>query len=326
MGIVHFLNVKDGDCSIIQHSSGRVSMIDICNGNPGKQYVKDSQDSIRNILESLQGNRNQKNHPVNPIDYLKSFGIKSIFRFILTHPDMDHMDGIKRLFSEFEVNCFWDTANNKKMSKGDFRSYDEKDWIYYQQIRKTAKNYYADSVNCYYNADNRNGEGDGDFLQILCPTQELIKDVNQHGDYNNCSYVILYNESNRKILFCGDGEEKEWNILLKKYPKTLKNIDVLIAPHHGRKSGGNDCYLDILNPKLTLFGNAKSEFLNYNDWYRRNLMYFTNNQGGTFILSHLNGKIEVYCTNVSFADQVTEYLGNFTYFDDTYGAWYLLTI
>ena len=27
----HFLNVKNGDCSIIEHGSGHVSVIDVCN-------------------------------------------------------------------------------------------------------------------------------------------------------------------------------------------------------------------------------------------------------------------------------------------------------
>ena len=326
MGVVHFLNVKDGDCSIIQHTSGRVSMIDICNGNVENQYVTDSRDPMRTILESLQGDMHQKNYPVNPINYLNSFDIKYIFRFILTHPDMDHMDGIKRLFSEFTVNCFWDTANNKKMSDGSFGGFSKEDWLFYQKIRKGALNYYAGSVNCYYNADNANRTGDGDFLQILCPTEALIKDVNEHGDYNNGSYVILYNEDGRKILFCGDAGEKEWNVLLRYYPNRLRNIDVLIAPHHGRKSGGNDDFLDILKPKLTLFGNAKSDFLNYSDWNSRKLLHFTNNQGGTFVLVHLNRKIEVYCTNQSFAEKVVNFFGWFTYYVKAYNAWYLITI
>ena len=31
---IHFLNVKQGDCSIIQHISDRVTMIDICKAVP----------------------------------------------------------------------------------------------------------------------------------------------------------------------------------------------------------------------------------------------------------------------------------------------------
>ena len=33
MPTVHVLNVSPGDCTVIQHGSGRVSMIDICDGN-----------------------------------------------------------------------------------------------------------------------------------------------------------------------------------------------------------------------------------------------------------------------------------------------------
>lgn len=33
MPSVHLLNVSPGDCTIIRHGSGRVSMIDMCDGN-----------------------------------------------------------------------------------------------------------------------------------------------------------------------------------------------------------------------------------------------------------------------------------------------------
>ena len=99
------------------------------------------------------------------------------------------MDGIKRLFSEFTVNCFWDTANNKKMSDGSFGGFSKEDWLFYQKIRKGALNYYAGSVNCYYNADNANRTGDGDFLQILCPTEALI---------SVCSTIHFFQKSTLK--------------------------------------------------------------------------------------------------------------------------------
>ena len=33
MARVHLMNVSPGDCTIIEHVSGRVTMIDICDGN-----------------------------------------------------------------------------------------------------------------------------------------------------------------------------------------------------------------------------------------------------------------------------------------------------
>lgn len=33
MSVVHFLNVLEGDCNIIQHDSGRISVIDVSNAD-----------------------------------------------------------------------------------------------------------------------------------------------------------------------------------------------------------------------------------------------------------------------------------------------------
>ena len=96
---IHFLNVKDGDCSVIQHYSGRVTVIDVCNAESIAVAKSDTSSRMsRQFTHAVRGNFGQKDHPVNPIEYLSQHKISGIFRFILTHPDMDHMDGIKALF------------------------------------------------------------------------------------------------------------------------------------------------------------------------------------------------------------------------------------
>ena len=123
----HFLNVKNGDCSIIEHSSGNVSVIDVCNA----EKVTETLIEKARVL----GNFQQNKHPVNPIEYLNKFEIDSVFRFILTHPDRDHMDGIKDFFEHFNPINFWDTDNNKELEFEQGSSYNEDDWNFYKQIR-----------------------------------------------------------------------------------------------------------------------------------------------------------------------------------------------
>ena len=320
MGVVHFLNVNEGDCTWIQHLSGHNTVIDVSNGNADVNL-----NQVFKIYE--QGNHRQKEHPVNPIEYLKDFDVSTIFRFILTHPDMDHMDGIENLFNKFEVVNFWDTNNNKQITeKSDWGRYKKEDWDFYQKIRKSDSepkvlHLLAGSHGQYYNEDE-NGESGADGLYILAPTSELIKEANDTEEYNKCSYVILYRVENKKIIFSGDSEEKTWDYIMENHEAEVRDIDVLIAPHHGRKTGGNKDYLDVLNPKLTLFGNAKSEYLDYGSWNRRGLDHITNNQGGCIILDANTSGIDVYVTYDVFAQKKnTE-----TRFNNRLKAWYIKTI
>lgn len=81
---------------------------------------------------------------------------------------MDHMDGIKDLFTEFDVLNFWDTNNNKSISSDDFNKYRKEDWDFYQRIRNSDS-----EPTVLYLTDNSKGEfyrcENGDGLFILAP-------------------------------------------------------------------------------------------------------------------------------------------------------------
>lgn len=322
MSVIHFLNVKKGDCTLINHDGGHNTMIDVCNAKP---CVANKKSEIK-FENEYYGNHNRKDYPVNPVEYLNSFGIKNIFRFILTHPDMDHMDGIRHIFEEFNVTNFWDVKHNKIMNMdSDWNGYDKEDWEYYQSLRdgrkkKTILNLYAGSRGEYYNRDDRNGNGDE--LYILSPTEELVSEANKRREYNDCSYVILYKAGNRKIIFAGDSGNKTWDFIIKNYEKEVKDVDLLIAPHHGRDTGGNDEYLDVLRPKLTLFGNAESEHLDYSSWNNRNLKKITNNEADCIIAEIINDEMNIYCTYGKFAKK---YNIN-TYRNEKLKAWFLMKL
>src|SRR6266576_6352600 len=98
MAIIHFLNVNQGDCSIIEHNSGRITVIDVCNASPTNFMAEAITKIAAMSQKGVLGNFNQKKYPVNPVSYVNNLGVTSIHRFILTHPDMDHMDGIETFF------------------------------------------------------------------------------------------------------------------------------------------------------------------------------------------------------------------------------------
>ena len=294
---IHYLNVLEGDCSIIEHASGHVTVIDVCNGNASEEV-----ESVvaKESFAKKAANYHMKEHPTDPIAYLEEIGVKDIFRMIVTHPDMDHMDGLERLFKTFTIENFWTTENDKcDPDKEKMGRYNFEDWQCYKTMRNSEKSPKA--------LEKRSSEvGDywtQDGITILTPTKELIEKANNSKKYNISSYSFLYTTScGRKILFGGDTEKDAWDYILVTFKKLVSNVDVLIAPHHGRESGGNDDYLDILKPKLTLFGNANSEHLDYKSWNDRKLLHITNNEAGNIRIEEDSGaKLWIYLENEKFA-------------------------
>lgn len=313
---VHFLNVNDGDCSIIQHTSGRNTVIDVSAAKKpaARAAVKMSMyESIANIREKsktagVSGNFNRSDYPDNPVEYMKESGITSVFRFISSHPDMDHLDGIKHFFEEFGPDNFWDTDNTKELDDFGQGLYDPDDWGFYASLRDGNPQanpkrlaLYAGARGPYYNQDEFGNSG-GDGLHILAPTPELVSAANEAEDWNDSSYVVLYcTAGGKRILFSGDSHDETWEYILANWRASVASVDVLIAPHHGRDSGRDYTFLDVVKPKLTLFGNAPSEHLAYDEWNSRNLMFITNNQAGTIILDVIGASLDVYVSHEPFA-------------------------
>ena len=310
---VHFLNVKDGDCNVIEHTSGHVTVIDVCNAAP-VDMVKDQQLKIRarQFRSSLSGDFGQKDFPVNPISYLKERSITSVFRFILSHPDMDHMDGIKAFFKAFSPLNFWDTDNceSKDFDEESDGRYSEDDWNFYVELRDGKPDtdpkrlaLYSDAKGQFYNV-GQDGSNGGDGLFVLAPTPELVSSSNECLDFNDCSYVLLYKTRGHRILFGGDSHDRTWQHILENHEADVKDIDLLIAPHHGRSSDRSYDFLEVVNPALTLFGNADSEHLAYNAFSSRNLPIITNNQAGCILIDAEVNPMRAYATNYAYAKKV----------------------
>ncbi|MBB1139035.1 MULTISPECIES: ComEC/Rec2 family competence protein [Myroides] len=311
MSRIHFLNVLEGDCNIIEHDSGRKTVIDVSNAyndydTEAEVAVKNSQ-RRKDMYERTQVPSNKKDYqqkktPDNPIHYLKKLNINQIFRFIVTHPDMDHLDGIEDLFNEFSIANIWDTDNKKEISdKAGSGGYNMDDWEFYKSIRDGIKKpatrltYFSGNSNLYYNED---------YIEILSPTPQILKQCNQKENWNDSSYVILYTPPKLgggkwKILFAGDSEDLTWEHIIENYSEKVANVDVLFAPHHGRDSGRNYNFLTVVNPKTTLFGNASSKHLAYNKY--NSGLKITNNQAGYVVLNITPESLEIYVKNFEFA-------------------------
>ncbi len=319
--------MREGDCSFIQHNSGRVTVIDVCNAERVSAVGQLALDSMAKSDRGVAGNFQQKKYPVNPIAYIAGRGVSSVFRYIQTHPDMDHMDGIEVFFSKFNPTNFWDTDNNKEMSSPwDSSRYREEDWVFYKTLRDTKPTtdprrlaLLAGATGQYYN-EGEEGIGRGDGLHILAPTQALVNEANESsGDYHAASYVLLYKTGENRIVFGGDSHDASWDHILKEHEDDVTDIDLLIAPHHGRKSGRSYKFLDTLRPTLTFFGNAAHQYLAYDAWNYRGLSKITNNQANCMVVDVTRSPMVLYVTHENFARRVNPE----THYNQTKRAWYV---
>lgn len=318
MGVFHFLNVLEGDCSIIQHPSENVTVVDVNNAAPTVSK------GLREAT-GIRGDFRQRESPVNPIEYLKDFDLSSVFRFILTHPDMDHMGGIKAFFEEFGPTNFWDTDNTEGKEFEEGSPFNELDWLFYKNLRDGEPETYPKRLSLlsgvkgqYYNVGEDGSEG-GDGLYVLAPTGDLVEEANEKGEFNDASYVILYRSEGGRILLCGDSHDRTWDHILEKYPEDVDEVDVLIAPHHGRKSDRSFKFLDIVKPKLTFFGNAPSEHLAYDAWRSRGLVIVTNNQAGCMVVDTDVSPMKFFVTHKNFAEKVNKN----TWWSERHKAYYV---
>lgn len=303
---VHLMNVSPGDCTIIEHLSGRVTMIDICDGNL-ETRVEQAREAIaaesRAVEKGVKGNFGMGKHPSNPVNYLTDHGIENVFRFILTHPDMDHMDGLAKLLEKKSVANFWDTGARRKMKLDSWGTqYSKEDWEAYERIiaeKQDGTRLLTKLAGARFPFANDGDSRDGLF--ILAPNKDLLCDPNEDDDINSASYIISYHNQAGKFIFPGDAHDDSWAYALSEHRSKLENCAFLLAPHHGRDSDRSYDFLDVLKPKLTYIGNAPSEHIDYTQWSRRDLPIVTSNQAGNVVLEIRKDAYDVYVENHTFA-------------------------
>jgi len=119
---IHFLNVGHGDCCIVEFiDESRTAVIDINRTSEmDEQSLTELAESFSISLDSLYGQSvtaalERAGYDIelqDPITYLNDMNKSSIFRFISTHPHMDHLSGLNTLNDSFLISNVWVIKNN----------------------------------------------------------------------------------------------------------------------------------------------------------------------------------------------------------------------
>lgn len=247
---IHFLNVGKGNCTILDFPSERLSMIDIDNSR-----VND-----KNIVLT------------DPIEYLlNNFKNRSLFRFVLTHPDMDHISGLDDLANKVSIANFWDTKHDKTFREDDWRDspYNQKDWKRYLVFRKSSENpkclelHRGETSECCWTQDG---------IKILSPSPYLVElsakaSEEDAGKYHHLSYVLMIEYAGVKVLFGGDASVEAWDDILEKFGMDSLKSNIFLAPHHGSKNNINKKTFEAIAPDHIIVSVAEGVDYDY-DYYK----------------------------------------------------------
>lgn len=283
----HFLNVDHGDCTIIRHPNdhrnngeGRISFVDI---NDFKHRKPDEEgELVAGLRQYLEYSLSASSKFIDPEEYARKYlddpieyfqdeyrGLrKNVWRFIPTHPDMDHLSGLKRLDDEIGFDVMWDTRHEKEQDLDNWNDrFDKADWLRYKQIREGNTGHSVihpteGSQADYYQQDN---------IKILHPTQSFVSDLNSQDNpnWNDISYVLKISHGNQAVLLPGDAEKDAWdNILDLHGPEELRDVTILKAAHHGVESGFHEEAVAAMDPDHIILSTGKKKSTDAHDDYR----------------------------------------------------------
>jgi len=227
---IHFLSVGHGDCTIVEFPSRRLMVADINRASHGPATTTGKfADPVAFLTENYKG--------------------REIFRYIQTHPDMDHMTGLADLVATVPIVNFWDIEHTKEILDDSWANspHDQRDWKAYRQIQRRDHG-------LLHELANATGQfWTDDKITVLGPTSEMLEVCERvHESWNNASYVLRLAHAGWNVMLPGDAEEPEWDSLLDMHGGPALKCDILKAAHHGRQSGFHEAAVAAMAPKLVI--------------------------------------------------------------------------
>lgn len=270
MSIIKSFSVGNGDMSYIDHNSDNFTIID-CNLTNDDDYIIEE---IKGLIEN-----------------------KGVNRFISTHPDEDHILGLKKLYENINIYNFYCVDNNA--TKDD----ESDDFKYYCTLRDNEKTFYVEK-SCkrkWMNiSDKDRGSAGINFLWPILDNEDFLDaldEANDGGSPNNISPIFKYSLQNgATVMWMGDIETDFLDKV--KDDIDFDKVNILFAPHHGRKSGKVPAdVLSKLDPDIVVIGEAPSGNLNYYSSYNT----ITQNSAGEITFECLENKVNIYVSKSNYS-------------------------
>ena len=191
---VHFIDVGQGNMSLIKTSEGEIFVFD-CN------ITEENENSVLNYIKRKIGS------------YTK------IDAFICSHRDADHIRGITKLHQKFPIRKIWDSGYpGTSINSSEYKKY--------MQLRREVGGIIKKK-------EKRRDFGQTRFRFLSGADDRLPKNPNAQGIVLKVEH-LNNSSSSGGVMLTGDSDAETWKRAIKKdYENADLKCDILVAGHHG---------------------------------------------------------------------------------------------
>jgi len=216
---IYFVDVGQGDCTVIYTPSGKNIIIDGGEGNTDKY------DYGEKVV----------------LPYLLDRKIRKIDYMIISHADSDHIGGCFAILENLKVEKIILGLQSKESDQ-------LKDLIKIAKEKKIE-------IKVVKSGDKLKIEKEV-YIDILWPIEgEMV----QENPLNNNSLVCKLIYKNFSMLFTGDIEKESEEKIVQFYKNTNKlNSNILKIAHHGSKTSSSPTFIEKVKPQIALIGVSKN--------------------------------------------------------------------
>lgn len=221
--VVHFINVGQGNMSLIQTTNGFTYVFD-CN------ITNDNEDNVLNYVAKQIG------------------WYAEIHAFICSHRDADHIRGLKKLHAYFPIQEIWDSGYPGTTTNST-------EYQQYMQLRRQIGSVVKKK-------QTRQDCGRTRFRYLSAQDPRLAKNANAQGIVLKIEHLSTNHVCESAVMLTGDSDAETWRYGIQQdYDDLDLSCDILVAGHHGSITFFDDpndekyyyvSHIKAMNPAMTV--------------------------------------------------------------------------
>ncbi|MBW2615052.1 MAG: DNA internalization-related competence protein ComEC/Rec2 [Deltaproteobacteria bacterium] len=224
---VTFLDVGQANAALVEFPGGQKMLID------GGGFPSDRFDVGKMVVAPFLWHSK-----IKKIDYL-----------VLSHPQSDHMNGLRFIAKEFQPKEFWYNGDDVKTASF-------KELMAIIESKKIKRLLPVDLVE-----GRKINEAKIDYLYPP-PVRKKLNLFYNGTRLNNNSLVLKISFNGKSFLFPGDLEREGEALLVSSKQNALKS-DVLLSPHHGSRSSSTREFLRMVKPGICVISSGQGNFFGF---------------------------------------------------------------